>query len=104
MVPVPVMPPLVATRARSPPVASRLPTAIDVHSARRPRAVSTSPRATAPPDRKSVGSGQSVSVRVDLGGRRIIQKKKFTQVTQYHHTRHNTNHYANNNAARNKLK
>src|SRR3546814_13147025 len=28
------------------------------------------------PDRKSVGSGQSVSVRVDLGGRRLIKKKK----------------------------
>src|SRR3546814_14415767 len=27
-------------------------------------------------DRKSVGSGKSVSVRVDLGGRRIIKKKK----------------------------
>src|SRR3546814_11803481 len=27
-------------------------------------------------DRKSVGSGRSVSVRVDLGGRRIIKKKK----------------------------
>src|SRR3546814_14327627 len=27
-------------------------------------------------DRKSVGEGKSVSVRVDLGGRRIIQKKK----------------------------
>src|SRR3546814_15043507 len=27
-------------------------------------------------DRKSVGSGQSWSVRVDLGGRRIIKKKK----------------------------
>src|SRR3546814_11281130 len=27
-------------------------------------------------DRKSVGSGKSVSVRVDLGGRRHIQKKK----------------------------
>src|SRR3546814_15332633 len=27
-------------------------------------------------DRKSVVSGQSVSVRVDLGGRRIIKKKK----------------------------
>src|SRR3546814_19961720 len=27
-------------------------------------------------DRKSVVSGKSVSVRVDLGGRRIIQKKK----------------------------
>src|SRR3546814_11074833 len=29
-------------------------------------------------DRKSVGSGKSGSVRVDLGGRRIIQKKKQT--------------------------
>src|SRR3546814_14122756 len=27
-------------------------------------------------DRKSVVSGKSVSVRVDIGGRRIIQKKK----------------------------
>src|SRR3546814_11248296 len=26
-------------------------------------------------DRKSVGSGKSVSVRVDLGGRRILKKK-----------------------------
>src|SRR3546814_16873633 len=29
-----------------------------------------------PPDRKSVVSGKSVSVRVDLGGRRIIKQKK----------------------------
>src|SRR3546814_19743071 len=29
-------------------------------------------------DRKSVVSGKSVSVRVDLGGRRIINKKKKT--------------------------
>src|SRR3546814_15837483 len=27
-------------------------------------------------DRKSVGWGKSVSVRVDLGGRRVLQKKK----------------------------
>src|SRR3546814_20453139 len=27
-------------------------------------------------DRKSVGEGQSVSVRVDIGGRRIIKKEK----------------------------
>src|SRR3546814_17503065 len=27
-------------------------------------------------DRKSVGSGKSVSVRVDLGGRRILKKNK----------------------------
>src|SRR3546814_9000579 len=30
-------------------------------------------------DRKSVVSGKSVSVRVDLGGRRIIKKKKTTK-------------------------
>src|SRR3546814_14315958 len=30
-------------------------------------------------DRKSVVSGKSVSVRVDLGGRRIIKKKKTEQ-------------------------
>src|SRR3546814_15357509 len=30
-------------------------------------------------DRKSVVSGKSVSVRVDLGGRRIIKKKKNKQ-------------------------
>src|SRR3546814_15694478 len=30
-------------------------------------------------DRKSVVSGKSVSVRVDLGGRRIIKKKTYTQ-------------------------
>src|SRR3546814_16013217 len=30
-------------------------------------------------DRKSVVSGKSVSVRVDLGGRRIIKKKKNSQ-------------------------
>src|SRR3546814_14727040 len=30
-------------------------------------------------DRKSVVSGKSVSVRVDLGGRRIIKKKKKNQ-------------------------
>src|SRR3546814_15643788 len=39
----------------------------------------TSPREPAPAvDRKSVGSGKSVSVRVDLGGRWIIKKKKRT--------------------------
>src|SRR3546814_12605008 len=31
-------------------------------------------------DRKSVVEGKSVSVRVDLGGRRIIKKKKKTQM------------------------
>src|SRR3546814_15032168 len=33
-------------------------------------------------DRKSVVEGKSVSVRVDLGGRRIIKKKKETQKTK----------------------
>src|SRR3546814_15262402 len=33
-------------------------------------------------DRKSVVSGKSVSVRVDLGGRRIIKKKKKTQLNK----------------------
>src|SRR3546814_14222806 len=31
-------------------------------------------------DRKSVVEGKSVSVRVDLGGRRIIQKKKAREI------------------------
>src|SRR3546814_15741872 len=30
-------------------------------------------------DRKSVVSGKSVSVRVDLGGRRLLKKKKHTE-------------------------
>src|SRR3546814_19450143 len=33
-------------------------------------------------DRKSVVSGKSVSVRVDLGGRRIIKKKKNTKLNK----------------------
>src|SRR3546814_19400460 len=33
-------------------------------------------------DRKSVVEGKSVSVRVDLGGRRIIKKKKLKQKKQ----------------------
>src|SRR3546814_11805148 len=33
-------------------------------------------------DRKSVVSGKSVPVRVDLGGRRIIKKKKKEKVTR----------------------
>src|SRR3546814_19174983 len=41
-----------------------------------------------PADRKSVVSGKSVSVRVDLGGRRIIKKKKTYNIeyTQYRNT------------------
>src|SRR3546814_13330915 len=34
-------------------------------------------------DRKSVVQGKSVSVRVDFGGRRIIQTKKYTVNTQH---------------------
>src|SRR3546814_14444029 len=34
-----------------------------------------------PIDRKSVGSGKSVSVPVDLGGRRSIKKKKRLHIT-----------------------
>src|SRR3546814_13689620 len=34
----------------------------------------------APADRKSVVKGKSVSVRVDLGGRRIIKKKKENEI------------------------
>src|SRR3546814_17270543 len=34
-------------------------------------------------DRKSVVSGKSVSVRVDLGGRRIIKKKKQERENQH---------------------
>src|SRR3546814_19733190 len=34
-------------------------------------------------DRQSVVQGKSVSVRVDLGGRRIIKKKKHTQTYKY---------------------
>src|SRR3546814_13625938 len=39
----------------------------------------------ASPDRKSVVSGKSVSVRVDLGGRLILKKKKDThnQINKY---------------------
>src|SRR3546814_21075442 len=37
-------------------------------------------------DRKSVVEGKSVSVRVDLGGRRIIKKKKDTRQPQTHNT------------------
>src|SRR3546814_16386176 len=37
-----------------------------------------------PIDRKSVVSGKSVSVRVDLGGRRIIKKKKAKYIRLRH--------------------
>src|SRR3546814_20602414 len=39
-----------------------------------------------PPDRKSVVEGKSVSVRVDLGGRRILKKKQTNHDEE--HTMH----------------
>src|SRR3546814_15809354 len=39
-------------------------------------------------DRKSVVSGKSVSVRVDLGGRRIIKKKTAKHTHSFHSTTH----------------
>src|SRR3546814_19545023 len=52
----------------------------------------------APPeiDRKSVGKGKSVTVRVDLGGRRITKKQNKTSTIDHNHThvtylRHNNN-------------
>src|SRR3546814_14642963 len=44
-----------------------------------------------PRDRKSVVSGKSVSVRVDLGGRRIINKKKRAQTTLRQRSRSKVN-------------
>src|SRR3546814_12016705 len=43
-----------------------------IHHKRRP----SSRDCSFPPDRTSVVSGQSVSVRVDLGGRRLIKKQQ----------------------------
>src|SRR3546814_14144265 len=43
------------------------------------------------PDRKSVVSGKSVSVRVDLGGRRIIKKKTHNK-SQLTFTTHCSKH------------
>src|SRR3546814_11184812 len=42
-------------------------------------------------DRKSVVEGKSVSVRVDLGGRRIIKKKKQTKIEQMSQLKQATN-------------
>src|SRR3546814_15050237 len=44
---------------------------------------STPPPSNAQPDRKSVVSRKSVSVRVDLGGRRIIKKKIYKTTNQH---------------------
>src|SRR3546814_19346717 len=40
------------------------------------------------PDRKSLVSGKSVSVRVDLGGRRFIQKKNLLNAIHFITTQH----------------
>src|SRR3546814_19380043 len=58
----------------------------DSHQAR-PATRRPSPR---PPDRKIVGKGKSVSVRVDDGGSRYIQKKKQTE-REYHRVNISTN-------------
>src|SRR3546814_19496533 len=42
----------------------------------RPLAAQRAARRAGAPDRTSVGSGKSMSVRVDLGGRRLIKKKQ----------------------------
>src|SRR3546814_16586238 len=46
--------------------------------ARRPYGAAGAPSGR--PDRKSVGEGKSVSVRVDLGGRRYLKKKKHKKI------------------------
>src|SRR3546814_12672419 len=51
----------------------------------RKRAVAFDRDGEAAVDRKSVVSGKSVSVRVDLGGRRIIKKKNNTDSAQQYH-------------------
>src|SRR3546814_15604526 len=43
-------------------------------------------------DRKSVVSGKSVSVRVDLGGRRILKKKKNISETEQQYDRDKEQH------------
>src|SRR3546814_15658869 len=53
---------------------------IDV--AAEPHAIVTGTHRTRIRDRKSVVSGKSVSVRVDLGGRRILNKTKHPIYTQ----------------------
>src|SRR3546814_11262606 len=51
-------------------------------------------------DRKSVVSGKSVSVSVDLGGRRIIKKKQINQWTRTYY--HNCEYKHDKREARNK--
>src|SRR3546814_20679107 len=58
----------------------------DGRSRQRRRDIDVDQSATAAEDRKSVVSGKSVSVRVDLGGGRIIQNNKKEQhISIYSH-------------------
>src|SRR3546814_17504140 len=58
--------------------------------------LSASPSIDWPSDRKSVVVGKSVSVRVDLGGRRILKKKNIKhEVRQYSHCRSQLYNYKN---------
>src|SRR3546814_19114435 len=41
-------------------------------------------------DRKSVGEGKSVSVRLDVGGRRIIKKNKKKNISNQYKSKHTT--------------
>src|SRR3546814_16169230 len=46
-------------------------------------------------DRKSVVSGKSVSVRVDLGGRRLIKHTKTSPTVSYNHNNDSLNYTQN---------
>src|SRR3546814_11675007 len=67
----------------------------------RPDPQQTSPRMGAGdggrPDRKSVVLGKSVSVRVDLGGRRVIKKKITMIVNTNSASSHAHKHYSQQN-------
>src|SRR3546814_13381267 len=66
-------PPVTSAAPHNRPATSAVP------AGRSPRAIRIAPRAIpSSKDRKSVVQGKSVSVRVDLGGSRIIKKKKRT--------------------------
>src|SRR3546814_20145057 len=59
--------------------------AVRIHAAQRPHVTfATGNHTVACTDRKSVVEGKSVSVRVDLGGRRIIKKKKTKHSSNRH--------------------
>src|SRR3546814_12744583 len=64
--------------------AAHLRRGIDRGRAGRGQAARGGQPAAAGGDRKSVVEGKSVSVRVDLGGRRIIKKKNITYIQRLH--------------------